>query len=209
MKACRRASVIVLVAALTTQVACTIRTTQRVRLTALRPEERGAIGPLRVAGVTYRNGSTVMFDSLLRAAPETLYAMEADGEHQIPRRLIAQLWVRRAGEMPVAARSSDPARAVALAPLKQRIVGVVTTAGAVVEFDGASPVSAPGDTLFATARGAPYRVALADVDWMRVRRTDAGLSVLATTGLVLVAIPAVAVGLLALACSGGSGGLFC
>jgi len=170
----------------------TVRTTRRVAPANLRPEERGNPGEPLLGGVTTHGQQILMFDGPPRVTPDTVYASVGGVEHRIPRNLIQRMWVRRPGERPVAVNTSDPDRAIAFG--SRHIVGAVTKSGEVVEFDRAAPAMAPGDTLFATARGAPYRVPLADLRWIKVRRPSAPLSLLASTGVV-VGVTAAIVGL--------------
>ena len=193
-----------IVAVMSQLVACTVHTTKSVPLGQLSPEERSwlDVGSARVSGVSTYSGITLAFDSvpLPRQVADTVFASVGGGQHAVPRALIAKVWVTRPGHGPVSVGTSDIAAALGRASFgSERIAGVTTRAGAEVRFDRRAPVYVVGDTLFASAGGAPYRIELAQVQQVSVARPDRAMSligsVMVTMGVLGVLAGAVVVAL--------------
>jgi hypothetical protein len=69
--------------------------------------------------------------------------------------------------------------------------GITTTSGTDVEFDRGGLITVQRDTLFATVRGEPYKVALAQVQQAWVDRPDEAKSTGATFWGVAIAAAAI------------------
>jgi len=181
----RHASAILLVALQLS--ACTVRTTRRVLLEKLGPEELGWLytrAP-RIAGVT-THGITMIFDSLPapREVNDTVFANVGGRPHAVARADIAEVWVARPGHRAVSVHTSDLVTALGRASFaKERIGGITTKSGDLVHFDRAAPVYVAQDTLFASVDGRPVQVALDLVQRVWVVRSDRALSLLASIGV--------------------------
>jgi len=174
---------------------CAVHTTRGVPLASLRPEERhwldagdsSVLRELRIAGVTALGGSPMMFDTM--PAPwesqDSVFANVGGRPAAIPRSVIEEVWVVRRGNRPVSVGTSDLARALEAVFSPGPIAGLTSRTGERMMFDRRTPIYITRDTLHAAVRGHPYALALNDVERMWVVRTDPGLSVLASVGLVV------------------------
>ena len=74
-------------------------------------------------------------------------------------------------------------------PVAEEVYGVISEGGQPVDFDRAS-TDIRNDTIYATVGDSPYAVALADVQQLRLRRTDPGKTAIV---LVLAVVSVVAI----------------
>jgi hypothetical protein len=178
---------------------CTVRTTQQVPPAELRPEELGGPGSPRLVGVTLVGGVRVTFDSLPApsASGDMVYASVNGAPYLVERRKVLAMWVARPGQLPVEVRTSDIVQALTTYPgAHERIVGVTSVKGVAIEFDRGAPAYAARDTVFGTVHGAPYQIAVSDVQRIWVSRTDVALTTVASIGAV-VGVVALVVGVVA------------
>ena len=186
----RRPVAMVLLVTLVPQLAgCVVRTAQRIPPAQLRPDEQGlpGTGEPRVVGVTTYQGRDVMFDSLpdVVSGRDALYGNVRGTRDSVAIPTIARMWVARPGNRAVPVEASDLGSALTTAAARKApIVGVTLGSGEEVRFDRRAPTHLAHDTLYATVAGEPYGVPLAHVERVWVLRTNAGLTVLKSAGVL-------------------------
>ncbi len=177
---------------------CAIHTTSRIRPEQLRPEERGA-SALELRGVTVRNGSSLRFDSAPapRLEGDTVYASREGVAYRIPRSDVAALSVAE-GNGPVRSVQASSMDEATESLFGRRITALEMRSGVVLEPDADRALSIRRDTSSCAVRGVRLRIALADVDRVRVVRTNVLATVLANgailagaTGVVWAIVDAV------------------
>jgi hypothetical protein len=191
-----RSVVAILVVCLMPQfAACTITSTRRVPLGQLAPEELGAppdVSQRRFVGVTVAGGAQFTFDSAapISVTPTLVSVLVKGTTYLIPRRTITRVWVAgpvgRARAVPT---SSVDSALTAPWPATRSPVGVTLRSGDVVPFDGGS-AAFTRDTVYATVRRVPVRIAVSEVQRVAVVRENHGPLVGALGGaLVGVVLP--------------------
>ena len=185
----RTVAAILLVTLMPQLAGCVVRTTQRIPPAQLGPDELGlpGSGEPRVVGVSTYDGRVVMFDSLpiVTAGQHVYYAKVRGVPDTIPQDAVARMWVARPGDRAVRVQAPSLGAAVtAASALTAPIVGVTLASGGEVRFDRPAPTHLAHDTVYATARGEPYSVALATVQSVWVLRTNTGLSILKSVGVL-------------------------
>jgi hypothetical protein len=159
---------------------CTLHATRLVPLTELYPEELGA-APDRsergVIGVTTSDGSALMFDSVPtpRVLDDTVFGQVGGDRWKIPLSNTSQVWVKGPVGHARAVKPADLWSALAgPRAAESPLVGVTTRSGEEIAFDHRAAAYIAHDTVYAWARGAPTRIALADVQRLAVVREWGG-----------------------------------
>jgi hypothetical protein len=136
-----------------------------------------------ISGITTRDGAQVRFDSLTaQVVGDSLHASVQGLPFNISMRQVVRVRVSRGTET-ITINPSDLPLYTFNYGVRERIVGVTTTRGLDVAFGPSPWPSVVNDTLYAvTTAGQPFKAALPDIQRVWVRRTDLGLSALATIG---------------------------
>jgi hypothetical protein len=185
---------------------CTLHATRLVPLTELYPEEVGTPpdgAERRFVGVTTADGNSRVFDSVPppRVTQDTVFASVGGHDWVVAREAVSQVWVAGPVGRARQVNTSDVGSALAQPwPTRSSPVGVIMRAGDQVEFDRGAAVHFARDSVFASVHGAPFRIALNDVQ--RVAVVRAATPLLVAYGLVGIAV---GVGLMAFLLRGGVG----